>query len=39
MYLLVHIMTMNVPAGAYYYHELYLLVLIISMNVPAGAYY
>jgi hypothetical protein len=49
MYMLVLIITMDVPAGAYYYHEcncwsmllpsMYLLVLIITMNVHAGAYY
>jgi len=49
MYLPVHIITMDVPAGAYYYHGctcrcillpwMYLPVHIITMDVPAGAYY
>jgi len=49
MYLLAPVITVNVPAGAYYYLEctcrcillpsLYLLVHIITVNVPAGAYY
>ena len=49
IYLPLHIITKNVPAGAYYYHEctcwcilllwLYLLVHIITMNVLAGAFY